>query len=103
MGVRAKAQRHVRVYGPAWRLVNAVHIGLDQMEVMTAIERCRTAALGGHVARWCLGASATPTVTARGWPPIFGVAETCTEAEQSFHRSSGEWCFSGLVSARRGG
>ena len=27
------------------------HVSLDQMKVMSAIERCRTAALGGHVAR----------------------------------------------------
>ena len=30
---------------------NAGHVGLDQMKVMSAIERCRTVALGGHVAR----------------------------------------------------
>ena len=29
----------------------AGHVSLDQMKVMSAIERCRTAALGGHVAR----------------------------------------------------
>jgi hypothetical protein len=26
-------------------------VSLDQLKVMSAIERCRTAALGGHVAR----------------------------------------------------
>ena len=40
-----------RDYGAAWRRANAGHVSLDQMKVMTAIERCRTAALGGHVAR----------------------------------------------------
>ena len=40
-----------RDHGPAWRRANAGHISLGQMKVMTAIERCRTAALGGHVAR----------------------------------------------------
>lgn len=40
-----------RTYGAAWRLDNAGHISLDQLKVMSAIERCRTAALGGHVAR----------------------------------------------------
>src|SRR5262249_499573 len=30
---------------------NAGHVSLDQLKVMSAIERCRTAALGGHVAR----------------------------------------------------
>jgi Transposase zinc-binding domain len=37
--------------GAAWRQANAGHISLDQMKVMSAIERCRTAALGGHVGR----------------------------------------------------
>jgi hypothetical protein len=40
-----------RDHGPAWRQANAGHISLDQLKVMSAIERCRTAALGGHVAR----------------------------------------------------
>src|SRR5262245_46294784 len=35
----------------AWREVNRGHISLEQLKVMSAIERCRTAALGGHVAR----------------------------------------------------
>jgi hypothetical protein len=37
--------------GPAWRQTNAGHVSLGQLKVMSAIERCRTAALGGHVAR----------------------------------------------------
>jgi hypothetical protein len=37
--------------GTAWRSANAGHVSLDQLKVMTAIERCRTAALGGHVER----------------------------------------------------
>jgi hypothetical protein len=40
-----------RDHGAAWRAANAGHISLDQLKVMTAIERCRTAALGGHVER----------------------------------------------------
>jgi hypothetical protein len=40
-----------RDHGPAWRDANRDHISLDQLKVMSAIERCRTAALGGHVAR----------------------------------------------------
>jgi hypothetical protein len=40
-----------RSHGPAWRAANAGHVSLDQMKVMSAIERCRTAALGGHVLR----------------------------------------------------
>ena len=40
-----------RGHGPAWRQANAGHVSLDQLKVMSAIENCRTAALGGHVAR----------------------------------------------------
>ena len=40
-----------RDHGAAWRDANRGHVSLAQMKVMTAIERCRTAALGGHVAR----------------------------------------------------
>jgi len=39
-----------RDHGPAWRLAHAGHVSLDQLKVMSAIESCRTAALGGHVA-----------------------------------------------------
>src|SRR6266404_1700144 len=41
----------LRDHGAAWRRANVGHVSLDQMKVMAAIERCRTAALGGHVAR----------------------------------------------------
>jgi predicted Zn-ribbon and HTH transcriptional regulator len=40
-----------RACGAAYRAANRGHISLDQLKVMSAIERCRTAALGGHVAR----------------------------------------------------
>jgi hypothetical protein len=40
-----------RGHGPAWRQANAGHVSLEQLKVMSAIENCRTAALGGHVAR----------------------------------------------------
>jgi hypothetical protein len=39
-----------RAHGSAWRRANAGHLSLGQLKVMSAIERCRTAALGGHVA-----------------------------------------------------
>ena len=39
-----------RAHGPAWRIANAGHLSLGQLKVMSAIERCRAAALGGHVA-----------------------------------------------------
>ena len=38
-----------RDFGPAWRRANAGHVSLQQLKVMSAIQRCRTAALGGHV------------------------------------------------------
>jgi Putative transposase/Transposase zinc-binding domain len=40
-----------RAHGSAWREANRGHVSLAQMKVMSAIEGCRTAALGGHVAR----------------------------------------------------
>ena len=40
-----------RDHGAAWRRANRGHISLGQLKVMSAIEHCRTAALGGHVAR----------------------------------------------------
>jgi hypothetical protein len=38
-----------RDHGAAWRAAHAGHLSLGQLKVMSAIERCRTAALGGHV------------------------------------------------------
>ena len=40
-----------RDHGAAWRDANRGHVSLGQLKVMSAIENCRTAALGGHVAR----------------------------------------------------
>jgi len=45
-----------RDFGPAWRKANAGHVSLGQLKVMSAVERCRSAALGGHVLR-CTGCS----------------------------------------------
>jgi hypothetical protein len=41
-----------RSLGPAWR--QSAHLNLGQLKVMSAIEQCRSAALGGHVLR-CQG------------------------------------------------
>jgi hypothetical protein len=38
-----------RDHGPALRRAQAGHLSLGQLKVMSAIEHCRTAALGGHV------------------------------------------------------
>ena len=40
-----------RAHGPAWRRAQAGHLSLGQLKVMSAIEACRTAELGGHVER----------------------------------------------------
>ena len=38
-----------RAAGPTYRTTHAGHLSLHQLKVMSAIEHCRTAALGGHV------------------------------------------------------
>ena len=38
-------------HGADWRQANAGHVSLEQLQVMSAIEQCRSAALGGHVER----------------------------------------------------
>ena len=40
-----------RNHGPSYRAREAGHLSLGQLRVMSAIEACRTAALGGHVMR----------------------------------------------------
>jgi hypothetical protein len=40
-----------RAHGAAWREANPGHASLSQLKVMSAIETCRTSALGGHVER----------------------------------------------------
>lgn len=40
-----------RTHGPAWRAKQSGHLSLGQLKVMSAIEQCRTAALGGHALR----------------------------------------------------
>lgn len=37
-----------RTHGPSWRKAQQGHLSLGQLKVMSAIEQCRTAALGGH-------------------------------------------------------
>ena len=41
----------LRAHGAAFRRAHAGHLSLGQLKVMSAIEACRTAELGGHVAR----------------------------------------------------
>jgi hypothetical protein len=40
-----------RRHGDAWRTANAGHLSHGQLRVMSAIEACRTATLGGHIER----------------------------------------------------
>jgi hypothetical protein len=40
-----------RAAGPTWRSEQRGHLGLAQLKVMSAIEQCRSASLGGHVLR----------------------------------------------------
>jgi hypothetical protein len=40
-----------REFGPAWRQVQCGHLSPGQLKVMSAIEQCRSAALGGHMLR----------------------------------------------------
>jgi hypothetical protein len=37
-----------RAHGEAWRQTQSGHLSLGQLKVMSAIEQCRSAALGGH-------------------------------------------------------
>src|SRR6187402_1567717 len=70
-----------RDHGSAWREANRGHVSLEQLKVMSAIERCRTAALGGHVAR-CQNEACAHTVIAynscrnRHCPKCQGAAAT---------------------------
>ena len=52
-----------RDHGAAWREANRGRVSLGQLKVMSAIESCRTAALGGYVAR-CENAACAHTLIA---------------------------------------
>lgn len=49
MGASLEVADIFRAAGPAYRSAHAGHLSLAQLKVMTAIETCRTAAMGGHV------------------------------------------------------
>ena len=49
MGTSIEVADIFRSAGPAYRAAHAGHLSLGQLKVTTAIENCRTAALGGHV------------------------------------------------------
>jgi hypothetical protein len=50
-----------RAHGPTWREHERGHLSLGQLKVMSAIEQCRSAALGGHVLR--CSSCAEPQIT----------------------------------------
>jgi hypothetical protein len=52
-----------RDFGPAWLDANRGHVSHAQLKVMSAIEACRTAALGGYVRR-CENTECAHTVIA---------------------------------------
>ena len=95
----------LRDFGPAWRRANAGHVSLDQLKVMSAIERCRTAALGGHVAR-CENAACGHTHIAynscrnRHCPKCQGAAARDWLAESRGGVAAG-WVFSRRLHAAR--
>src|SRR3974377_262387 len=68
-----------RDHGPAWRDATPGHVSLAQLKVMSPIENCRTAALGGHVLR-CENDACAYTAIAykscrnRHWPKCQGAA-----------------------------
>jgi len=51
-----------RDHGAVWRQANRGHVSLGQLKAMSAMESCRTAALGGHVARCENGACGHTTI-----------------------------------------
>jgi hypothetical protein len=52
-----------RDHGAAWRQANAGHVSIGQMKAMSAIERCRTAAMSG-------AARTRTALTLRASPPF---------------------------------
>jgi hypothetical protein len=49
MGASIEVADIFRAAGPAYRAAHAGHLSLHQLKIMSAVEHCRTAALGGHV------------------------------------------------------
>jgi hypothetical protein len=49
MGASLEVADVFRAAGPAYRAAHAGHLSLQQLKIMSAVEHCRTAALGGHV------------------------------------------------------
>jgi hypothetical protein len=73
-----------RDHGAAWRSANAGHVSLGQLKVMSAIERCRTAALGGHVER-SVGLEAESRVFQSGTGHLVETKEPPRSSNQPCH------------------
>ena len=91
-----------REHGPAWRAAQRGHLSLGQLKVMSAIEQCRTASLGGHVLRCegcgtdqlaynsCLMGS-VPLWGVRVRSPISGAAFDRALPAAAHHYEQGPW------------
>lgn len=49
MGTSIEVADIFRAAGPVYRTAHAGHLSLHQLKIMSAVEHCRTAAMGGHV------------------------------------------------------
>jgi hypothetical protein len=77
-----------RAHGPTLRQRQRGHLSLGQLKVMSAIEQCRSAALGGHVLR--CSACAQPQIAYNsclmGSFPLRGVWTKEAARTEPFHR-----------------
>lgn len=63
-----------RAAGPTYRAVHAGHLSLAQLKVMSAIETCRTAIMGGHVEA-CAVRRVLDHVAERVAPPVISTID----------------------------
>ena len=74
-----------RDHGPAWREAMRGHLSYDQLKVMSAIEACRTADLGGYVAR-CANPACGHTTIAYCKRPFAGPEQVLSYLARYTHR-----------------
>ena len=104
-------------HGAAWRKANAGHVSLGQLKVMSAIEHCRSAALGGHVERCedcghsriaynscrnrhcpkCQGAAARDWLAEKGYDPAYGARPLKRVIQKSVQDPLSELILSGRI------
>src|SRR5271169_3447775 len=73
-----------RDHGAAWRRANAGHVSLDQLKVMSAIERCRTVAHGPETEIDRGAAGRGPAATGGGSHPRGTRAQLWRRQEHDF-------------------